>query len=215
MQTNHTPPEHQQHATTDTASNQERKYFEIYPDMNLSSAPPLVWVNEQQMRVGFSSNRELPFCGLNVQTAPLITFNRSKKRGKLKDAYQGLPHMWFVSDRLKQLLEQIDPQAFEFAATQVDYSTFEEPGPAYWLCNLVRRLDCIDDEKSKVTFQTQVDFKAYDLFIDVKMRPEVVGDAHAFRLVYKYGAEIVDDILVQAMTAAKMRAWRFEPIQQA
>lgn len=214
MQTNHTPPEHQQHATTDTASNQERKYFRIYPDMSFSSAPLLVWVNEQQMRVGFRPSRQLPFLGVNLQTAPFITFDRRKKRGKLIDAWPVLG-MWFVSERLKQLLEQIDPQAFEFAATQVDYSTFDEPGPAYWLCNLARQLDCIDDEKSKVTFQTQVDFKAYDLLIDVKMRPEVIGDAHAFRLVHMHGAQLVDDILVQAMTAAKMRAWRFEPIQQA
>lgn len=185
-----------------------------YPDMSFSSAPLLVWVNEQQMRVGFRPNSQLPFTGLNVQMAPQITFDRRKKRGKLIDAWPALG-MWFVSDRLKQLLEQIDPQAFEFVATQVDYSKFDEPGPAYWLCNLTRQLDCIDDEKSKVTFQTQVDFKAYDLLIDVKMRPEVVGDAHAFRLVHQHTTWIVDDILVQAMTAAKIRAWRFEPLEQA
>ena len=56
MQTTSTPPETQQHATTETASNQERKYFRIYPDMGFSSAPLLVWVNEQQVRVGFPGN---------------------------------------------------------------------------------------------------------------------------------------------------------------
>ncbi|MGQ0597919.1 imm11 family protein [Aquabacterium sp.] len=88
-------------------------------------------------------------------------------------------------------------------------------GLAYWLCDLVRQLDCIDDAKSKVAFQTQVDSKAYDLLIDVKIRADEVNDAHAFRLVHQHNTWIVDDILVQAMTAAKIRAWRFEPIQQA
>ncbi len=214
MQTNHTPSENQQHATTDTASNQERKYFEIYPDMNLSSAPPLVWVNEREMKGDYRSDACLPFWGLPLADIPQITFDQRKKRGKLIDAWPVFG-MWFVSDRLKQLLEQLDPQAFEFAATQVDYSKFEEPGPAYWLCNLVRQLDCIDDEKSKFTLYNEVDFKAYKALINIKMHAEVVGDAHAFRLVHKNSTWIVDDVFLQAMTAAKIRAWRFAPIQQA
>lgn len=214
MQTIRTTAEARKSEKEKSMITQERKYFEIFPDMNLSSAPTLVWVNEAQMRSGFSFNRQLPFCGLNMQTVPVITFDRSKKRGGLKDAYGGPHHMWFVSDRLKQLMEQVDQHAFDFAATQVDYSNFEKPGQAYWLCNLKRQLDCIDDENSKFTLYDEVDFKAYKALIAVKMRAEVIGDSHAFRLAHKYGTEIFDDVFVRAMTAAKIRAWRFELIQQ-
>jgi hypothetical protein len=159
MHSTNSAPEEQENTMTKALTTLERKYFEIFPDMNLSSAPTVVWVNEAQMRSGFSFNRQLPFCGLNVQTLPVITFDRSNKRGKLKDAYGGPHHMWFVSDRLKQLMEQVDQHAFDFAATQVDYSNLEEPGQAYWLCNLKRQLDCIDDENSKFTLYDEVDFK--------------------------------------------------------
>jgi len=157
----------------------------------------------------------LPFYGLDISEAPQIAFERKKGGCKLIDAYPALlMNQWFVSDRLKQLLEQLDPQAFIFVAAQVDYSNFDEQGPAYWLCHLTRMLDCIDDENSKVTYQTQVNFKAYRSLIDIKMRPDVVGDSHAFRLVHKTGTEIVGDVFVQAMKAAKIRAWRFGPLQQ-
>jgi len=194
-------------------TNQQRKYFEIHPDMNLSSAPPVVWVNEREMKRDYRSDVFLPFWGLPLAHVPQISFDRRRKRGNLIDAWPVFG-MWFVSDRLKTLLEQVDPHAFEFVATQVDYNKFEEPGPAYWLCNLARQLDCIDDENSQFTLYNEVNFKAYRALINIKMHADVVGDAHAFRLVHKSSAWIVDDVFMQAMTGAKIRAWRFEPIQK-
>jgi hypothetical protein len=130
------------------------------------------------------------------------------------DAYTYAFNLWWVSDRLKQVLEQVDPGGFAFVATEVDYSKFLEPGPAYWLCDPVRRLDCIDDEHSEFTLYGGVDYKVYRALIDIKMRPEVVGDAHAFRLVHGGEMLIVDDILVNALKTEKIRAWRFEPLQK-
>lgn len=214
MQTTSTTPETQQYATAETAVAQERKYFELDVDMGLPTAPSVVWVNEREMKQGFCPDGRLPFRGLKVADVPQITFDRSKRRGKLRDAYSALAGQWFVSDRLKKLLEQTDPQAFVFIATEVDYSMFEEPGPAYWFCDLVRQLDCIDDEKSKFTLYDEVDFKAYKALIDIKMRADVVGNAHAFRLLHQSMTQIVDDVFVQTMNAAKIRGFRFTAIQQ-
>ena len=55
--------------------------------------------------------------------------------------------------------------------------------------------------------------KAYPL-IDVKMRPDFVGSAHAFRLKYASLMLIVDDIVVDALKAEKIRGFSFEPIQK-
>jgi hypothetical protein len=96
----------------------------------------------------------------------------------------------------------------------VDYSNFDEPGPGYWFCYIVRVLDCIDDERSRVTYYEDSPFKAYRALIDVKMRPEVVGDAHAFRLTRATLTQVVDDVFVKAIKAHKIRGIRFIDIQK-
>jgi hypothetical protein len=193
----------------------EREYFEVFPHGGLSGSPPLVWVNEETvMSATGLTNRLLPFYGLKFVETPKITFDRRTKRGKLVDVYFFGFNLWWVSDRLKQALERVDPGGFAFVAIEVDYSKFPEPGPTYWLCDPVRRLDGIDDEHSEFTLQSQVDFKAYDALIDIKMRPEVVGNAHAFRLAHGGDRLIVDDILVNALKTEKILAWRFKPLQK-
>jgi hypothetical protein len=198
-----------------TPMSTERKFFQVFPDTGLTGSPPLVWVNKDTIRSATGdSDFKAPFRGLKFVETPKITFDRRVKRGKLVDVYFFGFNLWWVSDRLKQVLEQVDPGGFAFVATEVDYSKFPEPGPAYWLCDPVRRLDCIDEEHSEFTLQSQVDFKAYDALIDIKMRPEVVGDAHAFRLVHGGNRLIVDDILVHALKTKKIRAWCFDAIQK-
>jgi hypothetical protein len=197
-----------------TPMSTERKYFEVIPDVGLSG-PPLVWVNESTIMSATGLPDQLsPFYGHKFVETPKITFDRRAKRGKLVDVYIYAFNLWWVSDRLKQALERVDPGAFAFLPTEVDYGHFPEPGPAYWLCDPVRRLDCIDDDHSEFTLQSQVDFKAYRALIDIKMRPEVVGDAHAFRLVHGGARLVVDDILVNALKTEKIRAWHFDAIQK-
>lgn len=192
----------------------ERQYFEVFPHGGLSG-PALVWANKDPILEATGlTNALLPFYGHKFVETLRITFDRRTSRGKLADVRFFGFNLWWVSDRLKQVLERVDPEGFAFVATEVDYSKFPEPGPDYWLCDPVRRLDCIDDENSEFTLYGEVDFKAYDALIDIKIRPEVVGDAHAFRLVHGGDRLIVDDILVNALKTEKIRAWRLKPLQK-
>lgn len=75
-------------------------------------------------------------------------------------------------------------------------------------------LDCVDEERSVIRYQDTPSIKAYAALIDVRMRPEAVGAAHAFRLTYGKSKLIVDDVIVAALTADKIRGFRFEPIQK-
>lgn len=192
----------------------ERQYFQVFPHGGLNG-PPLVWVNKDSIKEATGlPNELLPFYGYKFVETPKITFDRRVSRGKLVDVYFFGFNLWWVSDRLKQALERVDPGAFAFEAVEVDYSKFPEPGPTYWLCDPVRRLDCIDEERSEFTLYGEIDFKVYDALIDIKMRPEVVGDAHAFRLVHGGDRLIVDNILVSALKTEKIKAWLFKPLQK-
>jgi len=191
-----------------------RKYFELDVDMELTSAPLRIWVNEAKLREGFRTDSKLPFHGLQFCEPPKIAFDRKKRRGALLDADPIMLGIWLVSDRLKNLLEGLDPEGVVFVRAEVDYSNFDEPGPGFWFCDIVRMLDCIDDERSKLTYYDNVPFKAYRALIDVKMRPEVVGDAHAFRLTHSTLTEIVDDVFVKAIKAQKIRGFRFIDLQK-
>lgn len=50
---------------------------------------------------------------------------------------------WLISDRLKRLFEELDPEAFAFQACDVWFAD-DSPGPAHWLCDVVRVLDAFD-----------------------------------------------------------------------
>lgn len=64
-----------------------------------------------------------------------------------QDLEGGLSGYWLVSERLRQVMDEIDPDAFVFADT--DYR-FEDgsKGPTYFLCDVVRTLDALDEEAS-------------------------------------------------------------------
>ncbi|MGA7956225.1 MAG: DUF1629 domain-containing protein, partial [Xanthobacteraceae bacterium] len=78
----------------------------------------------------------------------------------------------------------------------------------------MRVLDCVDEEHSTIGYQQSIEWKVYVRLIDVKMRPDVVGSAHAFRLKYASLTLIVDDIVVDTLKAEKIRGFSFEPIQK-
>jgi hypothetical protein len=192
----------------------ERRYYELAPDMSLSTQPERVWVNDEKLREGFQSDPNKPFRNLHFSEPPKIAFKRKKGRGRLRDAYSIMLGIWLVSDRLKVLLKRLDPDAFAFVQAEVDYSNLDEPGPAMWFCDIVRMLDCVDEEHSVIRYQQGIPWKNYLGLVDVKMRPEVVGSAHAFRLTFSTLAQIVDDVFVAAVKREKMIGFHFVDIQR-
>lgn len=95
---------------------------------------------------------------------------------------------WLVSQRLRNVMEAIDPGAFAFAAT--DYQLEDgSAGPAYFLCDVVRTLDALDGEASQLTIVASDDYeggKYYRLTGDVRLafRRDVLAGAHVFKLPY-------------------------------
>lgn len=192
----------------------ERRYFQLSLDMGIRGAPLRIWVNDEELRKGFDPDAFKPFRNLHFRSPPKIAFDRKKGRGRVSDADTIMLGIWLVSDRLKALMERLDPEAFAFVQAEVDYSNFDEPGPALWFCDIVRMLDCVDEEHSVIRYQKGISWKNYLDLIDVKMRPEVVGPAHAFRLKFSTLTQIVDDVFVDAVKKEKITGFRFVDIQQ-
>jgi hypothetical protein len=126
---------------------------------------------------------------------------------------------WLVSDRMKQVLEQVDADAFSFVKCDVQLRN-GGPGPVYWLCDVMRVLDALDEAKSRVNIYTNsLNQKVYDLLVPqgatLVFRDEVVGSAHIFRMAYYDPGIICDGVLKDACKRAGLKGIRFEAGQIA
>jgi hypothetical protein len=193
----------------------ERKYYRLDWKMGFQYSPLRVWMNEEHQRKGLLPDAGKPFHGLLLSEPPKISFDRVKRRrGPLIDIQAIILGVWLVSDRVKAVFERIDPGGFEFMQTEVDYSNFDTPGPGFWFCDTTRLLDCVDEQRSKIICQEGIPYTNYITFIDVKMLPDAVGEAHAFRLKKSTLVQVVDDVLVDAVKAEKLKGFHFRPLQQ-
>ncbi|MGN6143015.1 MAG: imm11 family protein [Mesorhizobium sp.] len=137
------------------------------------------------------------------------------KEGKMPRDLEGLYGYLLVSERLKLLFEAVDASAFEFV--DCDFTLADgSKGPHYYLADVVRVLDAVDEEASPDLrieydrdFRTGQDIKIYNLVggASLVFRQDVVGKAHVFRTPY-IGTIFCDDVLKSACKAADITgAW--------
>lgn len=201
-------------------SEQKRIYYELKPDFEDEETGPIPrWLNEKEAFQDFPDpDLSKPFHNLQFPSQPKWFFDHTgrDKPLELEDAYPTRAHpTWLISNRLKNLFEQIDPEAFVFMKVETDYSNFPKSGPDYWFMYMMRELDCVDEEHSTIRFQINIlPRKNYLALLNVKMRPEAVGWAHAFRLKYARQTLIVDDVIVDAFKERKITGFECDPIQK-
>lgn len=120
----------------------------------------------------------------------------------LRDFQVGFEGYWLVSDRLKGIFESIDPDAFEFAVCELVKHN-GTPGDLYFLCDVVRSLDAIDDDASDVKVATEgyPKGKFYKLAGGAKLafRKEVVDGAHVFRNPFNTRLVVCDRLMRDAL----------------
>lgn len=191
-----------------------RRFYRLWDDLKLPGKPWHVWQNEAELMREWPGDHAKPFLGLVFSEPPRIAFDKKVPPARLRDAYSILATgVWLVSDRLRQVMTELDPGAFVFEPTEVDYGNLDEPGPGFWFCDTRRWLDCVDEERSELTYYDNVPFKSYRKLIDVRMKLDVVGEAHAFRLQHAPGIQIVDDVAVAAFHAAGIKGYSYESLQ--
>lgn len=122
-----------------------------------------------------------------------------------QDLEGGFSGYWLVSERLRRVMESVDASAFAFADT--DYRLADgSKGPTVFLCDVVRRLDALDEEASQLDIEINDEYEAgkyYDLTGDIRLafRRDVLGCAHVFRLPF-HGRVFCDKAFKEAVKGA-------------
>jgi Protein of unknown function (DUF1629) len=156
--------------------------------------PPIFWPPDGKR--GF---RDYP-------ETPLFLFDSRRGRRPVRD-FEEIDDYWFVSDRVKAVFESVDPEAFEFLKCRVQLRD-GSAGPLYWLCDVVRVLDAIDEAKSNIMIATADDgSKVYHAIgrPDIAVRGEVVGSHHIFRAKYSEEWRLCDETLRMACVKAGVK----------
>lgn len=115
-------------------------------------------------------------------------------------------HYWLVSQRLKDVLEAVDPEAVMFADCIVCHISGKPVEPRHYLCDIVREIDALDEEASTVRIEYEQGVKLYDLSRKSKLifNESIVGEAHIFRQKHM-GGVIGDASLRSACVAAGIK----------
>ncbi|NNA16267.1 DUF1629 domain-containing protein [Pseudomonas lundensis] len=191
-----------------TMTNQPRKgeFFELEPDARRKGkGHGVVFENEQALLTpprlillpktgGFPPLRETPRLVYHPhQGVPP------------QDLEGGMSGYWLVSERLRQVMETVDPDAFVFADTDYRLSDGSK-GPTYFLCDVVRTLDALDEETSQLNIEISDEFEAgkyYGLTGDVRLafKRDVLGSGHVFRLAF-HGGVFCDRVFKEAVEEA-------------
>ncbi|MCP3410032.1 imm11 family protein [Bradyrhizobium sp. CCGB01] len=117
---------------------------------------------------------------------------------------------WLVSDRMKSVLEAVDRGGVAFLRCETRSPSGD--APVYWLCDVVRQLDVIDEEKSNVVILDDgTDFRRYDnmAISSFVFREAAIGSAHIFRPRFLETRVICDQAMKDACKAAGLRGLSF------
>ncbi|HDS0949014.1 TPA: DUF1629 domain-containing protein [Stenotrophomonas maltophilia] len=122
-----------------------------------------------------------------------------------QDLEGGMSGYWLVSDRLRQVMEDIDAGAFAFAEVHYEASDGGMAG-GYSLCDVTRTLDALNEGMSVLNIEVSDEFEAgkfYDLTGEVRLafHPEVLRGAHVFRLAF-HGGVFCDRVFRSAVEKA-------------
>ena len=118
---------------------------------------------------------------------------------------------WLVSDQAKTVLEQVDPDAFAFQACRVELRNGSE-GPRYWLCDVVRVLDALNEPESEAKIRkNDRGEKVYNMIGNELLifKEDVIGPHHIFRMRYREPNVICDAAMMDACKAAGLKGWSF------
>ncbi|MGW8274741.1 DUF1629 domain-containing protein [Xanthomonas axonopodis] len=126
-----------------------------------------------------------------------------KRQGRMPEDLQGgFSGYWLTSEPLKQILESVDPDGFAFVPCEFVMEDGSQ-GPPYFLCDVVRTLDALDEAASTLKILTEgyPAGKHYSLAGGASLAfiQDVVGTAHVFRTPYNSRLIVCDRVLRDAL----------------
>jgi hypothetical protein len=135
-----------------------------------------------------------------------------KSLGRAPVDWEVFHDFWLVSDRMKEVLESLDREGVAFLKCETR-SLRGNAAPVYWLCDIVRELDAVDEEKSHLEILDDgTEYRRYDALAisSFAFREDIIGSAHIFRLRFLSSSIICDQATKDACKAAGLRGISFE-----
>ncbi|MCS3726514.1 imm11 family protein [Bradyrhizobium betae] len=199
----------------------KRKFYVI--DFNYRGGPPaMVLENRHVLAPDTGVLDPFPRRGFpNYPEPPRFVFGGTRDRAPRDlEMYH---HYWLVSDRTKAVFESVDLAGFAFVACDIRLAKGQYEGPGYWLCDVVRVLDAVDESQSRLLVGIRddpnyrdFDKKYYSVVIKggarLVFRDEVIASAHVFRMAYMEATVICDDVLKNACKEAGLAGIGFRDV---
>jgi hypothetical protein len=113
---------------------------------------------------------------------------------------------FLVSQRMKDALQNVDPDAVEFAECDVYYKSGKPIEVKHYLCDIVREIDALDERRSDVRIRRIDGRKFYDVLGSKRIifDENIVGNSHIFRQKHLPGI-VCDAKIRDACIAAGIR----------
>ena len=196
--------------TTRERKPRERKFF-VVDGQTASRASGFEVLNGDKLISGgvaaFLPAPGLPFREYLEQ--PL--FLADEKRGRIHRDLEIHSGFWFISEKMRSVLQAVDPEAFSLIECSIQ-SPDGSRQPPRWLCDVVRVLDALDEMQSKVRVGVADNGSKYYLRGgDEKLifDQAVVGASHIFRMKYCESRVICDEELRLACKSADLKGISF------
>jgi hypothetical protein len=138
-------------------------------------------------------------------------FLADAKVGRIDRDFEDESEYWLITDRMKSALETVDPEAFAFLKCATKFPDGTD-GPVRWLCDVVRVLDALDEERSVIKIGIADNgSRVYNLFgrRSLIFNPDAVGQHHVFRMRYYESGIICDEELKRVCKVNKLTGMRF------
>ena len=189
----------------------KRRFYQTGPNYRLGGRPGFAMENADVLAPDTGVLEPPPGRGFpNYPEPPRFLFD--KKIGVAPKDIELFHHYWLISDRMKTVFEVVDPTGFAFVACDIRVPQGHYTGPQYWLCDVVRVLDAVDETRSRLNIGIVDDpiyrnygLKYYNFLIKgakLVFREDAVGSAHVFRLAHKDATVIADQALKDACKTA-------------
>jgi hypothetical protein len=143
---------------------------------------------------------------------PILLINMQEAASPLSDIEPALGQRWYISRRTKDLFKSLDAGAFDFRRTQARLLTKEGEqveGPEYYICDVVRFVDALDEQRSRVTVRGPM--RTVSVFGDQNtFRAAQVNGHSIFRPMYSTSRIACTEDFRAAVQRAGLTNFRFE-----
>ena len=193
-----------------------RKFYQVRPDFRSAGLAGFQVENLSRLLLGrlalgpAPGRRGFP----SYPEAPRLLFD--KKLGRAPRDLEQYHDYWLISDRMKTVLEAVDPDGGAFVRCEVRLRD-GEPGPAYWLCDVIRVLDAVDEAASQLMILERAGQKLYAIMGGTKLtfREDAVGSAHVCRLTYSIATVICDQTFKDSCKSAGLKGIAFTDVNNS